>query len=463
MARRIHRTNRKKSNRKSKKIRRTNRKNSNRRFKRIRRTNRKNYKRLNSRRKITNRKYVKSKTFRGGMLGETPGSKPGLVRTVPSQLQPQPQPQPVHRSEGPVVIAPVVSFDVGTSDTIGRRKTMEDYMTLCGNFRGVRSDLMCVFDGHGGSEVAKYCAENITQVMHEVFDDQGVLDGRSEEDIFKLFNEAFNKMNGQLIKQGRASASRCGSTAVVLLKEGNMIHVANVGDTRAVLGRNGVAERLTFDHKPEEEKEKARIERAGGEVIAIDEGRVMRLNGGPSISRSFGDLHYVRYGLTAEPYTKTVQLTPEDKALVIACDGLWDVVSDQEAIDSVYEICSRGGDVNMAAAVLRDMAYKKGSTDNISVIVAILNEFDPYKDKEGNHEYVIYFKGGYGGTAPKRIKFDYNGNWPQVKKLSVRLTEKYPQIKKGMKLLSINNISVERMSSEQVDALLVMPVKFIFK
>ena len=91
------------------------------------------------------------------------------------------------------------------------------------------------------------------------------------------------------------------------------------------------------------------------------------------VSFRFGDLAFSPR-LSAEPYISEVALLPTDRALILACDGLWDVVSDQEASDFVIFVCSRGGTANLAAEKLRDESLERGSRDNISVMVAILRK-----------------------------------------------------------------------------------------
>ena len=107
-------------------------------------------------------------------------------------------------------------------------------MTLCGSFRGrPEEDLMCVFDGHGGSAVAEYCAMHITQVVQEVMD--GAPAGGTVS-VPQLFEQAFRQLNAVLGEQLGEEAMESGSTAVVLLVMQDTIHVANVGDARSVLG-----------------------------------------------------------------------------------------------------------------------------------------------------------------------------------------------------------------------------------
>lgn len=118
----------------------------------------------------------------------------------------------------------------------------------------------------------------------------------------------------------------CGSTACVAIvrKEGNhnVLYVANIGDTRAVLSRSGKAERLSVDDKADNPDENARIKSTGG--IIIDN----RVGGVLAVTRAFGDHSLKRAGLIATPHIVKYTLKPFDKYLIIASDGIWDELSD---------------------------------------------------------------------------------------------------------------------------------------
>uniref|UniRef100_A0A7S1TLS0 PPM-type phosphatase domain-containing protein n=1 Tax=Erythrolobus australicus TaxID=1077150 RepID=A0A7S1TLS0_9RHOD len=136
-----------------------------------------------------------------------------------------------------------------------------------------------------------------------------------------------------------------GCTSVVALVAGERLYVANAGDSKAVLCRGGQAVAMSFEHKPQSDIETARIERAGGFV-----NRVGRVNNNLNLSRSIGDLKYKMNTslppkdqmITAEPDLMIQDLTSEDEFLFMACDGVWDVMSNQEAIDFVRERLAQG-------------------------------------------------------------------------------------------------------------------------
>lgn len=159
-----------------------------------------------------------------------------------------------------------------------------------------------------------------------------------------------------------------GTAALVVLVESDRkrLIVANAGDQRAVIAKGDVAVAITTDHKPDEPYEKDRIYDKGGYV-----NEQKRVNGILALSRSLGDSYLQPY-VTYTPEVNFVDLsTGEYRFLILACDGLWDVVSNEKAV----AIVDKYPEPINAAAALRDYAYLLGSTDNISVIVFRL-DFD---------------------------------------------------------------------------------------
>ncbi|XP_017274109.1 protein phosphatase 1G isoform X2 [Kryptolebias marmoratus] len=134
--------------------------------------------------------------------------------------------------------------------------------------------------------------------------------------------------------------SDSGTTAVVALIRGKQLIVANAGDSRCVVSERGKAVDMSYDHKPEDEVELVRIKNAGGKVTM--DGRV---NGGLNLSRAIGDHFYKRNKslppeeqmISAMPDVKVLTLNEEHDFMVIACDGIWNVLSSQEVVDFISE------------------------------------------------------------------------------------------------------------------------------
>lgn len=167
----------------------------------------------------------------------------------------------------------------------------------------------------------------------------------------------FHAVDAEILARARSSGGREGATALVALRLGRDLFTAHAGDARAVLRRaGGVAHRLTTDHKPGDPGERARVLAAGGRVEHLGCWRVVsipadprRLPAGLAISRSLGDLDFkgeggpgsTGAGVTADPTVGRVRLGPADDVLILASDGLWDVLSDQQACDIAGETIAR--------------------------------------------------------------------------------------------------------------------------
>ena len=175
---------------------------------------------------------------------------------------------------------------------------------------------------------------------------------------------------------------QAGSTCVVAVIRDNTLTVANAGDSRAVLCRRGEAIPLSRDHKPQDEDERARIQNAGG---FVQEGRV---NGSLALSRAIGDLEYKQSKnlpaheqiVTAHPEITVNEIKDGDEFLVIACDGIWDVLTNQQTVDFVRArldadvplsgICEQLADECMAP----DTKGTGIGCDNMSVVIVLLKE-----------------------------------------------------------------------------------------
>jgi serine/threonine protein phosphatase PrpC len=166
-----------------------------------------------------------------------------------------------------------------------------------------------------------------------------------------------------------------------------LLSLRRFSSQRAVLCSSGRAIDMSHDHKPAREDEKARIEKLGGKVIHYG---TWRVQGVLATSRSFGDRRLKTY-VTAEPEVKTRQLQDGDDFLILASDGVWDVLSSQEAVDIVKQAISEGspsnttsngsvngtltGDIKDAARRLTNAAYGRHSMDNITSMVINLGQF----------------------------------------------------------------------------------------
>jgi len=270
---------------------------------------------------------------------------------------------------------PLVSsarFEVCVGSSTGRRPSMEDEVVVVGMgpAHNPNEDFFAVFDGHGGRDAAIYAAKNLYLKIGRNF-------ALSPSEPLKSITSAFEETNAWMMQQRMGS----GSTAAMSFIVDSTLYTANVGDTRVVLGwKDRKAVRLSFDHKPSVAAEKERIERLGGEVTK--KFGVARVNGVLGVSRAFGDCKLVPY-VSAVPHVNILELTDETMFLIIACDGLWDEFTDQEAVELVFQ---KANTVQNIGEYLSNVAIMRGSQDNVSVVVVFLNPRNALYESDGDDE-----------------------------------------------------------------------------
>ncbi|KAI9169370.1 hypothetical protein LWI28_011362 [Acer negundo] len=227
---------------------------------------------------------------------------------------------------------------VAVSSLKGKKKFMEDTHKIVSCLQAnSNKSFFGVYDGHGGKMAAEFVAENLHTNVFEM-----MKNCKGEKEKEEAVKAGYLKTDHEFLKQGLASGACC----VTALIEGQEVVVSNVGDCRAVLCRGGVAEALTTDHRAEREDERKRIENQGGYVEVHRGG--WRVHGILSVSRSIGDAHLKNW-VVAEPDTRVVHVTSDMEFLVLASDGLWEKVSNQEAVDTVKKLL-----VGKALGPLRD-------------------------------------------------------------------------------------------------------------
>ncbi|KAL3830005.1 hypothetical protein ACJIZ3_018807 [Penstemon smallii] len=317
----------------------------------------------------------------------------------------------------------------GSTSICGRRSEMEDSVVALPRFLRIPSQMLSgdsihqfstahvfgVYDGHGGCQVAKYCREHLHSTLAKEIEiaKESLLhieigEHNWKEQWIKIFLNCFHKLDDEVggfrvVKDmvsdpplPAVAPESVGSTAVVAIVCSTHIIVANCGDSRAVLNRGKVPTPLSLDHKPNRDDECARIEAAGGKVINWDGYRV---SGVLAVSRSIGD-RYLRPYVIADPEIMFVPRVKEDECLILASDGLWDVMTNDEACDlarrriliwhkkngaTAITTKEKGEDSDPAAQdaadYLSQLAFQRGSRDNISVIVVDLKAQRKFKKK----------------------------------------------------------------------------------
>lgn len=246
----------------------------------------------------------------------------------------------------------------------GRRESNEDRHNIILNINKMDQNLNAInmfgiYDGHGGTYVSEYLEKNLPKFYCN--------------NSFQLpFSEDFHCELFELLQKKILENKRgylCGSTCLLNLmyRYENEIHmnIINLGDCRLVIVyTNGEHKQVTTDHKPEDPIEKHRLELMGGEIYRDSEGTV-RI-GDLSLSRAFGDGDNLPY-ISQKPDVHYKKITKQTKYVVMGCDGLWDVV-DNNNLFTILNNFKKKGAKNLAAD-LANYALEKGTSDNVSIII----------------------------------------------------------------------------------------------
>lgn len=264
----------------------------------------------------------------------------------------------------------------------GRRDSNEDKHTIILNENNKDQNMLPinffgVYDGHGGKFVSKYLSDNLPksflnkQVVYPL--------------TRKFITDVYESTQNQLKTEHQENALNCGSTCLVVIyykyKKDNhhYINVINTGDSRCIICRDNIAIALTKDHKPNWPEERHRIQALGGNIYFDGEDyRIKDL----SVSRAIGDIKAGPY-VTHMPDIFRYRLEKNDKFLVMACDGLWDKLSNQDVVNFILHECYDNTTNNRInkniniAKKLGEYAIYKGSNDNITIIIIFLNQSEP--------------------------------------------------------------------------------------
>ena len=258
---------------------------------------------------------------------------------------------------------------IGWEASAGRRGAdrMED-RTVALSTNGVA--LAAVFDGHNGDAAAEWCRKHIVRCLHSRMIAQpkaGAADALRH--VFTDLHEGFVRSTG---------ADDSGCTALAALSTADDVLVANAGDCRCVLwrvdahGEQQLVE-LNEEHTSDLPAERARVEAAGATISKTMDGK-LRVGGIIQVTRCIGDAPLRHLGLISEPSMRHVQVTAEDKALVLASDGLWDVMPHARVLHCLQHTAKSP---DLIAKRLLQEALDRGTNDNTSVVVVFLQELGP--------------------------------------------------------------------------------------
>lgn len=239
-----------------------------------------------------------------------------------------------------------------------------------------------VFDGHGGHRASEYGAAKLYAFLIQQ-------DYKKEPE--RALKEAFLALDRTWLQAANQNNWDDGSTIIAVLIVNETLYVANLGDSRAVLCSDQKALALSDDHKPNRPDEKARVEKLGGRIHHYG---AWRVEGILAVSRALGDRRLKRY-VTGEPEIMVKKLSEQDEFMLLASDGVWDVLSNQEAVDIARfarppagskeakeaENAKRSKDVYfnpaLSSKLVSDLSFHRGSQDNITTLTIDLRPFVP--------------------------------------------------------------------------------------
>jgi len=238
-----------------------------------------------------------------------------------------------------------------------------------------------VYDGHGGAKVAQYAGNHVhKKIVSQSYYKQG--------DFIEAIKQGFLEVDQDMLNDESMKDELAGTTALIALIKNGKIYCGNVGDSRAVASVGGIVHQLSFDHKPSNEAETKRIIAAGGWV------EFNRVNGNLALSRALGDFVFKKNEkkrpeeqiVTAYPDVTVEDITPNHEFMVLACDGIWDVMTNQEVVDFVRariaekmepeEICEE----LMTRCLAPDCQMGGLGCDNMTVVLVCLLQGNSYDD-----------------------------------------------------------------------------------
>ncbi|KAL1459993.1 hypothetical protein WDU94_011934 [Cyamophila willieti] len=272
-------------------------------------------------------------------------------------------------------------YNGGVCSMQGWRNHMEDHHNLFLNLPDDhKAAFFAVFDGHGGSSIAEYAMKHLHKRI--------VRRSEYNKSIVEAMEDGFLDIDQIMKEDHTLNGNECGCTAICVLIKNNLLYCANAGDSRAIACVNGMVYPLSYDHKPNNTREKKRILAAGGTV------KFNRVNGMLAVSRALGDHQFKKneslgprdQAVTALPDVTEQTLTPDWEFLVLACDGIWDVMSNQEVASFVRdritrrmepeEICEELMD-HCIAQELQHCRHGGVGCDNMTVLIIYLLQGNP--------------------------------------------------------------------------------------
>jgi len=242
------------------------------------------------------------------------------------------------------------------------RKRMEDRVTCETGFdsTGVSTFFFGIYDGHRNSYVSDYLQRNLHTTIQNSSDVQ--------YQPIKAIKEAFSKIDQEVLKNQEALNIQGGSTALCAYIRSNSLYLANVGDSKAIVIRDGLPVTLNIEHRANNEEERKNVENRGGYVFEKKGATTSRflVQGALELTRSIGDPSYKEF-ITCEPDVKEYKFDKHDQYIIMASDGFWNEFNEEETVKLVN---SHNGSKGLSEFLVNEALKKKHhGIDNISLIV----------------------------------------------------------------------------------------------
>ncbi|PQQ15560.1 putative protein phosphatase 2C 8 isoform X1 [Prunus yedoensis var. nudiflora] len=272
-------------------------------------------------------------------------------------------------------------IEADAAEDKGLRHAMEDaWVVLLDASLDFPGKLRCahfaIYDGHGGRLAAEYAQKHLHTNALSAGLPRELLDVKAAK---KAILDGFRKTDESLLQESAAGGWQDGATAVCVWILGKTVFVANIGDAKAVVARSSPAEGLkngsdeashlkaivlTREHKAIYAQERARIQKAGGNVSSNG-----RLQGRLEVSRAFGDRHFKKVGVVSTPDIHSFDLTEREHFIILGCDGLWGVIGPSDAVAFVQKLLKEGLPVStisrrLVKEAVRERRCKDNCTDH---------------------------------------------------------------------------------------------------
>ena len=244
------------------------------------------------------------------------------------------------------------SFSYQEDKNLKYRQSMEDIGVMLPDFIPEKKfSLFGIFDGHGGNDVVKYIKNRLPEIIKA-----NITKNNNYDSIENNLTSSFHKIDEELKFY---DSEHTGSTATILLFQDNIVYCANVGDSTAFIVYDNFIKKISIDHKCTDPKEEERILLSGGKIT---KNRVM---GQLVLSRCLGDLYCKKYGVSNIPDISVNKLEGNVKYVVVASDGVWDVVKENELL----QLSKNRKNAEGFCKDLVKLAIDKDTKDNVSCIV----------------------------------------------------------------------------------------------